>query len=167
METSLFWWQAPHNAEVMGVTLWWTLSWSNSIHFSAIPVLFLGPTSHPHLVQSPWRQAWFTAPPQHSLSIKLPGLLDPHDFYCITLHYSPIPDAALHNIWWYRICQEVEIRNIELDWTLWRWSVFTDSLPWPELGALDIIEMHIKSWCFGILPPRLMGIFFCASKWCK
>lgn len=53
--------------------------------------------------------------PHHSPDTKLPGLLDLRDFYCTTLHCSPIADGVLHNIWWYRTCHRAEIGNIELD----------------------------------------------------
>lgn len=138
-----------------------------SSHFSATLVLFLDPTPNPHLVESPWLQAWFTAPAQHSLDTKLPGLLGLHDFYCTTLHHTPNPDGVLHNIWWYRICQQVEIGIIGLCWALWVWSVLTGSVPETKLERLDIIDMHIKPWHFGP-PTKLWALLFCSvSKCCN
>lgn len=130
-----------------------------SSHFSATLVLFLDPNPHPHLAESPWLQAWFTAPAQHSLDTKLPGLLGLHDFYCTTLHHTPNPDGVLHNIWWYRICQQVEIGIIGLCWALWVWSVLTGSVPETKLEGLDIIDMHIKPWHFGP-PTKLWALLF-------
>lgn len=114
-------------------------------------VLFLDPTPHPRVVESPWLRAWFTAPPQHSPDTKLPGLLGLHDFYCTTLHHTPNPDGVLRNIWWYRICQQVEIGIIGLCRALWVWSVLTGPVPETKLERLDNIDMHIKPWHFG--PP--------------
>lgn len=115
-----------------------------STHFSAMPTLFLDPTPHPHLAESPQLRAWFTALLQHFPDTKLPGLLDLRDFYCTTLHCSSIVDGVLHNIWWYKTCQPAEIGIIGLDWTLWGWSISTDSVPGSKLERLDI-DMHVIS----------------------
>lgn len=137
-----------------------------STRFSAMPMLFLDPTPHPHLAESPQLRVWFTAPPQHSPDTKLPGLLDLCDFYCTTLHCSSIADGELHNIWWYKACHPVEIGIIGLDWTLWGWSVLTDSVPGSKLERLDI-DTHVKSsscgptcrWCEIFFPLFFFPLF--------